>query len=289
MASSTSPTSPTTSTSKKHKRQSSSSINRSSTSTSTPNKTEIKIHVYDLLPPGRLSSLLWTLGGSLLHTAVVIENREYAYGGHDLKNISGVYWTHPHQAPPGGTFRCAITHGFCFLSAAETTAVINEASRLFLGTRYNLLSNNCNHFTSYLCERLIGRAAPAWINRAASVGLALPCVVPREWISPPDHETADGELLDEGPSRQRQQQRRPEEEDEEEGGDEGQDDKDNDDETAAMLPRDNKQTHRHHSDKVSNRRITSRNKTPPPRLVTVKDSSGREMPVSERAPMPKQS
>ena len=46
---------------------------------------------------------------------------------------------------------------------------------------------NCNHFTSYLCEKLTGRAAPSWINRAATIGVALPCVVPREWIDAPDH------------------------------------------------------------------------------------------------------
>jgi hypothetical protein len=61
------------------------------------------------------------------------------------------------------------------------------------------------------------------------VGLAMPCVVPKEWITPPDHETADGELVDE----------------EEEEHD--------DDETAAMLPRDK----RRKRDKVSNKRITS--------------------------------
>lgn len=35
------------------------------------------------------------------------------------------------------------------------------------------------------------------MNRAASIGVALPCVVPKEWIAPPDFDTAEGELLDE--------------------------------------------------------------------------------------------
>lgn len=50
-----------------------------------------------------------------------------------------------------------------------------------MGTSYNLLTKNCNHFTSYLCEKLTSRSAPSWLNRAASIGVALPCVVPREW------------------------------------------------------------------------------------------------------------
>lgn len=159
-------------------------------------KTEVIINVYDLLPPGKLSSFLWAVGGSLLHSGVVIKDKEYAYGGHDRPGMSGVYWTKPRTEPPGGTFRCEILHGFTIRPEEEIEEIIKEASHKFQGTSYNLLTNNCNHFTSYLCEQLTSRPAPKWLNRAASIGVALPCVVPREWISPPDGDTADGELVE---------------------------------------------------------------------------------------------
>ena len=111
--------------------------------------------------------------------------------------MSGVYWTKPHTEPPGGTFRCELLQGFTLRPESEIENIIKEVSQKFLGSSYNLLSNNCNHFTSHLCEKLTGKTAPGWLNRAASIGVALPCVVPREWIAPPDHDTADGELLDE--------------------------------------------------------------------------------------------
>ena len=111
--------------------------------------------------------------------------------------MSGVYWTKPHTEPPGGTFRCELLQGFTFRPEHEIENIIKEVSQIFQGTSYNLLSNNCNHFTSYLCKKLTSKAAPAWLNRAASIGVALPCVVPRDWIAPPDHDTADGELLEE--------------------------------------------------------------------------------------------
>ncbi|KAF1814319.1 DUF862-domain-containing protein [Eremomyces bilateralis CBS 781.70] len=160
-------------------------------------KTEVRIHVYDLLPPGRLSSFLWFIGGPLLHTGVVVRDKEYAFGGHQREGATGVYWTRPRLEPPGGTFRSEILHGFCLLNEAETEEVIRKAAHRFLGTSYTLLTQNCNHFTSYLCERLTSRPAPRWINRAAAIGVALPCMVPREWVAPPDVETADGELVDE--------------------------------------------------------------------------------------------
>ncbi|KAH7131417.1 PPPDE putative peptidase domain-containing protein [Dactylonectria estremocensis] len=176
------------------RKSNSSSINRHRTTLSLQ-KTEITIHVYDLLPPGRLSSVLWTVGASLLHTGVVINGKEYAYGGHENRGMTGVYWTKPKTEPPGGTFRCEILHGFTLASDEEIEATLKSASDQFPGTSYNLLIKNCNHFTSYLCMKLTGQPGPAWLNRAASIGVALPCVVPREWIEPPEYDGADGELL----------------------------------------------------------------------------------------------
>ena len=154
------------------------------------------------MQPGRLASILWTVGTSLLHSGLVINNREYAYGGHDRRGMTGVYYTPPKTIPPGGTFKCEILHGFTIRPASEIEAIVKEASDIFQGTSYNLLTKNCNHFTAYLCERLTGRPGPAWLNRAASIGVALPCVVPKEWIAPPDFETAEGELLDDEDSHE---------------------------------------------------------------------------------------
>ncbi|KAG0134113.1 hypothetical protein HOY82DRAFT_240708 [Tuber indicum] len=154
-------------------------------------KKKVIINVYDLLPPGRLSSIVWTLGVALLHSGVVINDREYAFGGHDRRGFTGVYWTKPKTEPPGGTFRSEILHGFTYASDQEIEQIIREASSEFLGPTYNLLTRNCNHFTSHLCVALTGRAAPAFLNRAASIGVALPCVVPAGWIEPPECEVAD--------------------------------------------------------------------------------------------------
>ncbi|KAF1854466.1 hypothetical protein Lal_00012849 [Lupinus albus] len=43
---------------------------------------------------------------------------------------------------------------------------------------------------------IVGQSGPAWLNRAASIGVALPCVVPRDWIEPPEYDTSEGALLD---------------------------------------------------------------------------------------------
>ncbi|KAI9780611.1 MAG: hypothetical protein M1816_002807 [Peltula sp. TS41687] len=257
---------------------------RSSTTAPTRN-TEIIINVYDLLPPGRLSSALWLLGTPLLHSAVVIKDKEYAYGGHEERGLSGVYWTTPRTEPPGARFRSVILHGLTTQTDDEIEKTIQEVSEEFPGTSYNLLNRNCNHFTNALCRRLTSRSAPRWLNRAASIGVALPCVLPREWVTPPDHETAEGQLVvvlddDENSSN-------------------------NNDERSMMLLH-SKRSEEQYDDNNNNHRLyessnerangTSasrakgwrrhRDRTPEPRNshLMLRDTSGWPMPPSERAP-----
>ncbi|KAK6544344.1 hypothetical protein TWF694_001044 [Orbilia ellipsospora] len=153
--------------------------------------TAITINVYDLLPPGKLATVFWTFGVGLLHTGVAINDKEYAFGGHDRKGVSGVYWMKPKQEPPGATFRTGFVHTYVSLSADEIHKILIDVSHEFQGTSYNVLTRNCNHFTAYLCEKLTGKPTPKWINRAAAIGVALPCVVPQAWVKPPECEEED--------------------------------------------------------------------------------------------------
>jgi hypothetical protein len=237
---------------------------RSHRSTLSLQKTEILINIYDLLPPGRMSTILWHMGTSLLHSGVVINGKEYAYGGHDRRGLTGVYWTKPRTNPPGGTFRCEYLHGFTLAPQNEIDAIIREASEEFLGTGYNLLTKNCNHFTSYLCKRLTGEPAPGFLNRAASIGVALPCVVPKEWIEVPDFDTADGAMLDEDNEHERCRMLRSSDE---QPRLEGQDGRDTDSEWD--------------SEEERRRGGSGKGKGKAP----ARDAAGRVLPPAERAPV----
>lgn len=100
-------------------------------------------------------------------------------------------------------------------------------------------------------------------------------MVPRDWIAPPDYDTADGELLDDEYNEE-------------------------DDERASMLRREDSRRSRISGDQRigpwgSNRdeeinaqiRDSIAHGEEAPRLVSLKDSSGRDMPPSERAPLPR--
>lgn len=179
--------------------------------------------------------------------------------------MTGVYWTNPKSEPPGGTFKCEVLQGFTLATSDEIEAIVKKASEDFQGTSYNLLNRNCNHFTSYLCEKLTGRPGPGWLNRAASIGVALPCVVPKEWIAPPDFETADGELLDDDETNESSRMLRPRQH--RHSFDDGESLNETDDEW--------------HSDE--DRRNSGQWKGQSP----VRDTSGRVVPAAERAPLPR--
>lgn len=105
---------------------------------------EVWVNVYDLLPvrimcclfkgkkilmcpqPGKFSNILWKLGGAVLHSGVVLGNREYAFGAHGQSGLSGVYWTTPKTEPPGGIFRYGFFHGIAKQPQDEIDVILHE-------------------------------------------------------------------------------------------------------------------------------------------------------------------
>ncbi|MCO5561918.1 hypothetical protein L7F22_015543 [Adiantum nelumboides] len=136
-------------------------------------KAPIYLNVYDLTT---LNNYLYWFGLGIFHSAVEINGIEYAYGAHDLPT-SGIFQVEPRSCP-GFIFRRSILLGTTELSTAEFWDVMDELAILYTGDSYNLLTKNCNHFTSDLCVRLTKRPSPAWVNRLASLGAFCSCVLP---------------------------------------------------------------------------------------------------------------
>jgi hypothetical protein len=76
--------------------------------------------------------------------------------------------------------------GTTHLSDKEVEELLLRLSDEFTGPTYSLLSRNCNHFTEEFVKQLNDKNVPTWINRAAKLGNMFPCVVPWEWIQPPE-------------------------------------------------------------------------------------------------------
>lgn len=92
------------------------------------------MHADENLQPGKLATFLWTVGCGLLHTGVVVNDREYAFGGHDKRGVTGVYWMKPRTEPPRGTFRCQISHGWAYGTEEDINRIILAVSFVLLRT-----------------------------------------------------------------------------------------------------------------------------------------------------------
>ncbi|KAI9475619.1 MAG: PPPDE putative peptidase domain-containing protein [Benjaminiella poitrasii] len=159
-------------------------------------KPHVYVNVYDMLEPNYLTQFgYYALGIGVFHSGVEIGEKEYCFGGHDIPNVTGVFVVEPKTGIPELTLKKTFDMGTIDLTENELEDLLLKLSDEFTGPSYNLLTRNCNHFTEEFVERLTHKSIPAWINRAAKLGNMFPCVVPWEWIQPPEFaEEAEAEI-----------------------------------------------------------------------------------------------
>jgi deubiquitinase DESI2 len=111
------------------------------------------------------------------------------------------------------------------------------------------------------------------------VGLSLPCLIPTDWITPPEYDTVDGELVDEEEDDdertrmlRKEQWRRCSRMSEDDWADE--------------MGRVGSGSTSSCSSSQAGRRSYAREEGPRP-VAILRDTSGREVPASERAPVPR--
>ncbi|CEP16540.1 hypothetical protein [Parasitella parasitica] len=161
-------------------------------------KQHVFVNVYDMIQPNYITQFgYYALGVGVFHSGVEIGHKEYCFGGHDIPNVTGVFVIEPRIGIPELMLKQTFDMGATTLSAKEIEELLLQLSDEFTGSSYNLLTRNCNHFTEELVMKLTQKTIPAWINRAAKLGNMFPCVVPWEWIQPPEFsEEAEEEVLE---------------------------------------------------------------------------------------------
>lgn len=130
---------------------------------------EVRISVYKLnvTGVGFLDSLGASLAGAY-HSGLVVAGQEWSYGGHDEEGVTGVYAVEPETNPDFTFFKRQVI-GQVTISKADIEKLIKKLqfSQNWQGTRYDLVEQNCNHFTSELCWQILRKRPPDWINNTA--------------------------------------------------------------------------------------------------------------------------
>ncbi|KAG7385961.1 hypothetical protein PHYPSEUDO_000923 [Phytophthora pseudosyringae] len=134
-------------------------------------RTAVTLNVYDLV---EANEFMAPLGLGIFHSGVEIAGEEFSYA-----SGAGVFSSSPRQAP-GAKFREAIAMGFFEGSSQEAHALAYSLSPDFDGEVYNLFTKNCNTYADALCQLLLGKPIPAYVNRAAYLGSFLSCLMPAD-------------------------------------------------------------------------------------------------------------
>ena len=129
-------------------------------------ETDVFLNLYDL---HQNNNYFHAFGMGVFHSGVEVNSVEYSYGGHPGES-TGVFSIRPRTAQEG-PFREQILLGKTSFSSQEIDSIITELKAKFRGCDYNVVSNNCNHFSDALAKKLLGgKGIPGYVNRAAKMG-----------------------------------------------------------------------------------------------------------------------
>lgn len=136
----------------------------------------VLVNVYDLALPA--NEFLFPVGLGLYHSGVEIGGSEYTYA-----DAAGVFAHAPRAVPDHAPFRQQIDMGQCDASLVPgAIAALSASDSKFGPHEYNVLQNNCNHFTRALVWHLLKKPIPGYINRLADMGACCSCLIPKQLL-----------------------------------------------------------------------------------------------------------
>lgn len=135
---------------------------------------QVYLNVYDLSPA---NEYMVGLGLGVFHSGLEVYGTEYTFGS------GGGVFSHPPKQAGGHQFRERVYLGDVMMGHREVETVVAGLRSSFPGEKYNVLSNNCNHFADALARELLGRGLPGWINRLAYLGSWFSCLLPASMTS----------------------------------------------------------------------------------------------------------
>lgn len=142
---------------------------------------DVILNIYDI---NKFNCLLHPLGLGIYHSSVTVLGQEYSFGSHNLRK-TGVFMHECHKPFQGARLRKEIVLGQAKVHWDKLYDVIEDLKIEYFGCDYDLLARNCHHFTIDLCQRLLGRKIPAYVNRVANLGNLFRCLVPKKYLRGP--------------------------------------------------------------------------------------------------------
>jgi len=138
----------------------------------------VYLNIYDLSPA---NDCLYPTGLGIHHSGVEVLGSEYAFG-----SGGGIFDQTPKEIPNGGgggvKFRESVWMGSIEGGSSQLNGVIEKLRKEFKADNYNILTRNCNHFANALVYALLGRQIPPYVNRIATIGGMVSCLIPKKML-----------------------------------------------------------------------------------------------------------
>ncbi|EKX33337.1 hypothetical protein GUITHDRAFT_61510, partial [Guillardia theta CCMP2712] len=90
--------------------------------------------------------------------------------GHSRRYRSGVFAVKPKKAQeymPNTRYKMSIEMDSIFMSRLSMDKLLCRLAMKYTSDSYDVVRNNCNHFTDDLCMAICGKSIPEWVNRPA--------------------------------------------------------------------------------------------------------------------------
>ena len=146
------------------------------------------INVYDLPSTQRSNKCMSKVGIGCYHTAIQVGKIEFTFGGNIHSQESGIYISSPRrnnqfifkyaipvfdETNPEESVLTMSEHQICY-------QLVPRMGQRYIANTYDILLNNCNHFTENFLREITGRrfGLPSYLNRAAYLGSFFHCFVP---------------------------------------------------------------------------------------------------------------
>ena len=80
------------------------------------------------------------------------------------------------------------------LTPAQVEDLVYRMADRYMGTKYDILTKNCNSFANELCLRLVDKGLPPWVNRLAWMGSKVRCCLPQSLVGAKVGNTSEDEI-----------------------------------------------------------------------------------------------
>ena len=121
----------------------------------------VDIYVYDI-SKGIVEKISENIIGKkvvgIWHTSIVVYGKEYFFSKEVLCKPIGEFSKIKSITPSK-----IINYGTTNISEELFNERLEESKKLFTNEKYDLINNNCNHVTNYLCQFLLGKNIPDYI------------------------------------------------------------------------------------------------------------------------------